>query len=419
MRRRLVLVMLATAITAGGALASPAYGATRFVATGSGFQQAVRDFRGSGGRIVLLPGDYLRPLVVGPRSPRRLDIVGTTGARVQSLRIVRSRAVTVRGLIFRPLTGDARVLAKRSHGLVFRGDTFTAKRTRYRVGLRLDYSNGVLVRNSDFSHCGDHTPKWSTCLLPRWASHLRITHNWFHDCRGCDFIGGRAGPEVVIRGNRFDRALACHTGWVKCGHQDLIELFNADGMLVTQNVFGVSQRGGGQLNLATADDNVRIVDNLFLRNDPRAPGIVPRVGILVGTRLNPRIPHGIEIVNNTILSGARKGSHAESSIVLSPSYAHVLRRNRPLIANNVIAWLMAPRLVCPLTRDSLHNVVANGTACGATDVVGDPLLGQEGRPTAGSTLVIDLADPALAPPFDLDGAGRVGPPDIGAYEFSG
>jgi hypothetical protein len=419
MRRRPLLAMLATAILAGGALAAPAYGTTRYVENGRAFQQAVRDFRWSGGRIVLLPGDYLRPLVIGPRSGRPLDIVGAPGARVQRLWILRSRAVTVRGLIVRPLSGDAEVLAQRSHGLVFRRDTFTAKRTEFKVGLRLDYSRGVVVRNSRFSHCGDHTPKWSTCLLPRWASHLRVVHNWFHDCRGCDFIGGRAGPGLVIRENRFDRALACDTGWVKCAHQDLIELFNADGMLVTRNVFGISQGGGAQLNLATADDDVRIVDNLFLRDDPRAPGIVPRVGILLGTRSSPRVPLGVEIANNTILSGAPKRHHAESSIVLSPGYAHVLRRNRPLIANNVIAWLMVPALVCGLARDSLQNVVGTGTACGLSDVVGDPLLDPAGRPTAGSTLLIDLADPALAPRLDLDGAARVGPPDIGAYEFSG
>ena len=70
-------------------------------------------------------------------------------------------------------------------------------------------------------------------------------------------------------------------------------------------------------------------------------------------------------------------------------------------------------------RDSLNNVVVAGTACGLTDVVGDPLLDAEGRPTAGSALVIDLADAALAPPVDIDGASRVGPPDIGAFEFSG
>ena len=413
MRRSLVLAVLAAA----GVLASSAQAATRYVDSARAFDRAVLDFQRTGGKIVLLPGDYRRPLEIGPRSARRLDIVGAPGARVQSLRIFRSRAVTVRRLIVRPLGGNALLLAERSRGIVLRGDTFTAKRTRYKVALRLDHSRRVLVRNSRFSHCGDHTPKWSTCLLPRWASDVTVAKSWFHDCRGCDFIGGRAGPNLVIRENRFDRALACDTGWVKCAHQDLIELFNADGMLVTRNVFGVSQRGGAQLNLATADDHVRIVDNLFLRDDPRAPGVIPRVAIRVGTRASPRIPRDVTIVNNTILSGAPKGRHAESSIVLSPRYPAMLSRNRPVIANNVLAWLMDPALVCGRARDSLHNVVAAGTACGATDVVGDPMLAPDGQPTAGSTLLIDLADRALAPPLDIDGASRTGPPDIGAYEF--
>ncbi len=414
MRKRLLLALLAAAVLTP---AAPAYAGARFVASGRAFQKAVADFRQTGGRIVLLPGDYRRPLAVGPRSNSLLDIVGTDGARVQSLRIARSRDVIVRGLVVRPLTGDARAMVKRSRRIVFRGDTFTAKGTEFKVGLRLDHSRGVVVRSSTFSHCGDHTPKWSTCLLPRWARDVRIVRNWFHDCRGCDFIGGRIGPNGVIRENRFDRALACKTGWVKCAHQDLIELFNADGLVVSRNVFGVSQGGGAQLNLATADDDVRVVDNLFLRDDPRAPGIVPRVGILLGTRSSPRIPLRAVVVNNTILAGAPKGRHAESSIVLGPGYPSMLRRNRPLIANNVIGWLMDPSLVCGLVRDSLKNVVVNGTACGATDVVGDPLLDSDGRPTAGSVLVIDQADPALAPAADIDGAARVGPPDIGAYEF--
>ena len=417
MRRSLLLAVLAAAIAAC-VLAPPARAATRYVGSARAFQRAVLHFQRSGGKIVLLPGDYRQPLEIGPRSARPLSVVGAPGARVQSLRIVRSRAVTIESLIVRPLGGNAQVLAKRSSGIVFRGDTFTAKRTSYKVGLRLDFSRNVVVRNSRFSHCGDHTPKWSTCLLPRWASHLTVMTSWFHDCRGCDFIGGRAGPDLVIQDNRFDRALACNTGWVKCSHQDLIELFNADGMLVTRNIFGVSQGGGAQLNLATADDNVRVVDNLFLRDDPRTPGIVPRVAILVGTRASRRIPRGVSIVNNTILSGAPKGARAASSIVLSPRFSAMPSSNRPVIANNVLAWLMAPVRVCGLARDSLHNVVAAGTACGITDVVGDPLLDLDGRPTVGSTLVIDLADPALAPPLDIDGAARTGPPDIGAYEFS-
>ena len=386
MRRRPLLVALLAA--AALAHASPAYAGGRFVGSVRAFQQAVQDFRMTGGRIVLLPGDYHRPMVVGPRSDSQLEIVGSPGARVQTLSIVESQAVTVRGLVVRPMGANAIVTVERSRQIVFRGDAFTAKHTESKVGLRLDYSSGVLIRNSTFSHCGDRTPKWSTCLLPRWAARVRVVHNWFHDCRGCDFIGGRIGPSSVIRENRFDRALACHTGWA-------------------------------QLNLATADDGVRVINNLFLRDDPLAPGHVARVAILVGTRASPRIPLGTEIVNNTILSGAPKGHHAESSIVLSPGYSHVLRRNRPLIANNVIAWLMVPALVCGSDRDSLNNVVVAGTACGLTDVVGDPLLDAEGRPTAGSALVIDLADAALAPPVEIEGAPRVGPPDIGAFEYSG
>jgi hypothetical protein len=416
MRRLLLIALLIAAVLVH---AAPAFAGARFVASPRAFQQAVAEFRLTGGRIVLLPGDYVRPLVVGPRSNSALDIVGSVGARVQTLEILGAQAVTVRHLVVRPLGGKAGVLVERSRNIVFRGDTFTAKHTHNKVGLRLDFSRGILVRNSNFSHCGDRTPKWSTCLLPRWAAKVRIVHNWFHDCRGCDFIGGRAGPHLVIRENRFDRALACHTGWVKCAHQDLIELFRTDGLLISRNVFGVSQGGGAQVNLATADDGVRIVNNLFLHDDPQAPGIIARVGILAGTRASTHIPLGLEIVNNTILSGAPKGHHAASSIVLSPHYSEVLRRNRPLIANNVISALMTAGLVCGLDRDSIQNVIAAGTGCSQTDVVGDPMLDAAGRPTAGSTLLIDLADPALAPPVDIDGAPRVGPPDIGAYEFSG
>ena len=415
MRRLLPFVLLAAAVLAH---AAPAYAGARFVGSRRAFQQAVSDFRQVGGRIILLPGDYTGPLVVGPRSNSVLEIVGSTGTRVQTLELLGAQSVTVRNLVVRPLGGKAGILAERSRNIVFKGDTFTAKHTHSKVGLRLDFSRGVIVRNSNFSHCGDRTPKWSTCLLPRWAARVRVVHNWFHDCRGCDFIGGRAGPHLVIRENRFDRALACHTGWVKCAHQDLIELFRADGLLITRNVFGVSQGGGAQVNLATADDDVRIVNNLFLRDDPLAPGIIARVGVLAGTRTATRIPLRLEIVNNTILSGAPKGHHAASSIVLSPHYSDVLRRNRPLIANNVLASLMDAGLVCGRDRDSIHDVVVAGTGCSQTDAVGDPMLDANGRPTAASTMVIDLADPTLAPPVDIDGTARVGPPDIGAYEFS-
>ncbi len=106
--------------------------------------------------------------------------------------------------------------------------------------------------------------------------------------------------------------------------------------------------------------------------------------------------------------------------MLSPHYSAMLSSNRPVIANNVLAWLMAPALVCGLSRDSLHNVVADGTACGVTDVVGDPVLSPAGGPTAGSTLRDRPGRPgARAARLTSTARRGSGPPDIGAYEFSG
>ena len=235
---------------------------TRYVDTARAFEAAVaadRDRRD----IVLLPGIYTQPLVIGPRQARRLRVVGSARAVVRSLRLDHTRSVTVRGLSIRAGDTDGGVLAFESQHLVLRGLRFSAKGTTHRVSLDLNRSRHVVVRNSDFSHCGDHTPQWSMCLYPRYASSLTVENNVFHDCRGCDFIHGRAGPYFTVRDNRFMRALKCTERWVKCGHSDLIELFAADHMTVSRNVFGVNQIGGAQLYLTATVDHVRVIDNLF------------------------------------------------------------------------------------------------------------------------------------------------------------
>lgn len=122
--------------------------------------------------------------------------------------------------------------------------TVTAHRTRSRAGVSPLHSNYITVRSSSFAQCGDSDPDWSFSLLPKRANHVTIYDNTFHDCRGCDFIHGRFGSIGTVRNNTFDRALRCNYGWVKCGHQDMIELFAADRLVVTRNRFGVSQRGG-------------------------------------------------------------------------------------------------------------------------------------------------------------------------------
>jgi hypothetical protein len=61
--------------------------------------------------------------------------------------------------------------------------------------------------------------------------------------------------------------------------------------------------------------------------------------------------------------------------------------------------------------------VIRGTACSASDHVGRAYLDQFGRPTSGSFLIVDQADPTVAPRDDLTGRPRDGAPDIGAYEY--
>jgi hypothetical protein len=65
----------------------------------------------------------------------------------------------------------------------------------------------------------------------------------------------------------------------------------------------------------------------------------------------------------------------------------------------------------------VRNVIAEGEACAPSDVVGDPMLDAQGRPTPASTLLIDRANVRLAPPFDFLGRSRGSAPDIGAFEY--
>lgn len=417
--RRLALVTPAFAALAiaGAALSPAAHASTRYVSSAAQFQSAVAAFRQSGGTIVLRRHIYTTTMTVGRRSTRRLTITGSPGARVQLLELNEAQHVLVRHLSVHPLKADGGIIAHSSSNLVFQGDRFTAKGTRHTVTLDLDHSNTVMVRASRFSHCGDQTSQWALCLLPRFASHVTVDGNWFHDCFGCDFIHGRAGPAFVVENNRFARALACHERWVKCGHSDDIELFAADGMLVRRNIFGVNQRGGAQLYLATATDHVRIVNNLFLRHDPRAPGVIPRIGIQVGTRVNPREPEDVQIVNDTVLSGRRTSHNAATSIFLSPHYGLLPVDERPIIVNTIMLRLDTPAIVCSHAGLLKDDVTGTGAGClGVT--VGDPGLTATGVPTASSTLLIDKAARRWAPPRDLLGHRRVGLPDIGCYEYT-
>ena len=60
------------------------------------------------------------------------------------------------------------------------------------------------------------------------------------------------------------RALPCAIGRVRCGHQDLIELFAGRWLRFEANRFGIYRMGGAQLYLTSAVDHVRITNNVFV-----------------------------------------------------------------------------------------------------------------------------------------------------------
>ena len=282
--------------------------------------------------------------------------------------------------------------------------------------LKLHRSHRVTIRLSDFTRCGER----ETCILTGRTSRLRLVGNRFHDCRGCDFLRGRFGPGMLIRENRFDRALRgpCGRNPDVCRHQDLIELQGGRNLVVERNRFGVYQLpGGGQLYLLKDIRNVVIRNNVFLFQDPRVPGAKAHVGINLGGR--HVVPRNVLITHNTILSGwPRPAKGLDGSVRFADRYARLPRSQWPILVNNVMRIARNPGQLCRWARLSTANVILEGTPCSAGDVVGNPRLDQYGRPTAGSTLLIDRGDPRWPTWVDFAGSRRDARPDIGAYEYA-
>jgi hypothetical protein len=227
------------------------------VQNGVEFAAAVSALRDTGGTIRLRRNYFGGELVVGSRSARPLRIVGERGVRVESLLLDGAQHVSVSRLTIAPIRQDAWLRINGSRHIHLHHVLVTAKRTRYRATLQVVESSHVDVRRSEFRHCGDRSPLFSNCLhLKHGTRHIVVANNWFHDCRGCDFVHGRFGYDLTLRGNRFERALPCRMNRDRCGHQDLVSFWSGSRLLVEQNTFGVYKLGAAQLYLIGAVDRV-------------------------------------------------------------------------------------------------------------------------------------------------------------------
>lgn len=410
----LVLVLAA-------ATAPPVAQATTIrVKSESGFASAVRKLRNSGGTIVLRPQLYHRLVIPPRRSSRELRIVGMVGTRVQNVVFDRTQHVSLGRLRIGPIRGDALVDVRGSRHILLHDLLVSAQGSRYSASILLPDSRNVTIRRSRFTHCGDRSWAFVNCVtLWRWSNDTVIEDNRFYDCRGCDFIHGRFGTRLTIRRNSFDRALPCRKmGYYRCGHNDLVQLFAGRRLRVAGNRFGVYKGGGAQLYLTNSVDYATIVNNVFVGTDPRVPGYHARMGIVIGSNASTRLPYYAKVVNNTILTGARRRDGYAGSIRMSSVYGSVPRWKRPIVANNVIALLEMPARVCNGSQRFINNIVIRGASCSKFDRVGPASLDGAGRPQADST-VIDGANRHYAPATDATGRRRGGAPDIGALEYRG
>jgi hypothetical protein len=380
----------------------------------------VTAFRDHGGTIKLRRNVYRGELVVRARPRHELRIVGERGVRVESLLLDHAQRVSVARLTIAPVTQDAWLKVYRSRNIEIDDVLVTAARTPYRATVHVPDSSHVVIRRSEFRHCGDRSELFANCLhLQQRARHVSVIDNWFHDCRGCDFIHGRFGFGLTLRGNRFERSLPCRMNRHRCGHQDLVSLFSGQRLLVERNTFGVYRHGAAQLYLVGRVDHVTIVNNVFRGTDPRVPGYRARVALIVGSRGQSRVPLRVKIVNNTILTGARRIDGYAGSIRMSGVYWRLQRHRRPLLANNVIGLLEDPHHVCSVARAAVANVVLRGTACRGPKHAGLAHLDAKGGPTSASEALIDRARRQYAPRLDFTGRRRGPKPDIGAYEYRG
>lgn len=419
--RAVVGVVAALACAGSSASAGVVDGRVIRVANDRELASAVSVLRPSGGTIVLRGGRY-RQLVVGPRpsGSSRLVVVGSRSCRVEHVLLDSTARVTLAGITVSPGTSDALLSVRRSEAIALTHLLVTGVPTGRSATIVVQGGRGISIRDSEIAHCAPRSTALTNCLrLYDGASDVVLADSWFHDSYGGDFIHGRPGIGLTVVRNRFERSLACTGDAAGCGHQDLIELFAGKRMVIDSNHFGLYDAGGAQLNLAGGMDDVVVKNNVFAATDANVPGRRARLAIVVGARGTDHLPLRVRIVNNTILSGARRIDGYLGSIRINSRYRALPYDVRPVLANNVLAVLERRWPTCKAVQVSVANVIAHGRVCTPADRIADPRLDGAGRPTARSTVLIGQAARRYAPARDASGRRRDESPDIGAFEWRG
>lgn len=371
------------------------------VSTPAELQSALSRAR-SGDTIRLARGEYAG-VTVTRRFSGVVTIVGSRAARLPGIAFVESANVTLRGVSVLPI-GSQRVTVqiRRSHDVTLDDVLIDGRSEAAGAWVATDATDSdITIERSELSNCGAS----NVCIQPA-AQNLRILDNYFHDCLDCDFIrgGGRGGGSVLIRGNRFDRAIegSCQGGQASCNHNDFIQIMGGGPWKILRNRFGDRNNGAASVFISTGSrftknliHDVTVASNIFKGN-------AGFFGIEVAAAGHPR---NVSIVNNTILSGTASGVRIAHQWQALPLEA------RPLVANNILA--VSNGSDC-FARTS-HNLVEEGRPC-KRDLAGSANLNWKGVPTKRSTLVLGKADPLYAPLRDYYGRRLPAVPNIGAVQ---
>jgi hypothetical protein len=358
-----------------------------------------------GDTITLTDGVYPVLQVRGRAFASQVRIVGTRNARLAGIRFSDARNLSLEGVTVTP-PADVRAvihIENGSSGILLDRVLVDGRVETAGAGINTDPSTtDVTIQNSELTNCGQN----DRCLSPG-ALGLRILNNAFHDCISCDFIRG-GGAGALVQGNSFERADP-GTCQQNCAHNDHIQIMGGGPWTIVGNRFGARRVGAASIYVNTGIHNtenpihdVEIVSNL-LTGDAGLYGL--RIGTGDGDGAGP--PERVAIVNNTILSGSI------TAVRLVPGWASQPAEKRPLVANNIFG--VQGDGSCGSGSFS-ENLAIDGPSCPGDDH-GPAHLDADYQPTAESTLVLDRAHPAFAPPIDIMGRGRAGLPDRGAFEF--